>query len=63
VQAIVAGVIPPARNFHQPAEGCRLNIGTKRCVAPLRHVLCCSYTFGGQTAALALKAFAEDTTQ
>jgi 3-oxoacyl-[acyl-carrier-protein] synthase II len=63
VQAIVAGVIPPAKNFDRPAADCRLNVVTKRREAPVRHVLCCSYTFGGQTAALVLKACEEDATR
>jgi 3-oxoacyl-[acyl-carrier-protein] synthase II len=63
VRAMVHGVIPPAKNFDQPAEGCRLNVITKRREGPLGHALCCSYTFGGQTAALVLKAFEEDATK
>jgi len=63
VCAIVEGVIPPAKNFDRPADGCRLNVVTKRRENPIRHALCCSYTFGGQTAALVLKAFEEGTTQ
>jgi 3-oxoacyl-[acyl-carrier-protein] synthase II len=63
VRAMVDGVIPPAKNFDQPAEGCRLNVITKRRDGPLGHALCCSYTFGGQTAALVLKAFEEDATK
>jgi 3-oxoacyl-[acyl-carrier-protein] synthase II len=61
VRAIMAGVIPPAQNFQKPAEGCRLNVVTKRREGRIGHALCCSYTFGGQTAALVLKAFEEDT--
>ncbi len=57
VRAMVDGVIPPARNFDKPAEGCRLNVVTERREGPLGQVLCCSYTFGGQTAALVLRAF------
>jgi len=63
VRAIVAGVIPPAKNFHKPAEGCRLNVLAQRRTGRIRHALCCSYTFGGQTAALVLKAFDEDATK
>jgi 3-oxoacyl-[acyl-carrier-protein] synthase II len=61
VQAIVESVTPPARNFDRPAEGCRLNVATKRRAGRIGHVLCCSYTFGGQTAAVVLRAF-EGTT-
>jgi 3-oxoacyl-[acyl-carrier-protein] synthase II len=56
VRAIVEGVIPSARNFDQPAEGCRLNVITQRREGRIGHAVCCSYTFGGQTAALVLKA-------
>jgi 3-oxoacyl-[acyl-carrier-protein] synthase II len=57
VRAIVEGVIPPAKNFDRPADGCRLNVVTKRRDGRIRHALCCSYTFGGQTAAVVLKTF------
>jgi 3-oxoacyl-(acyl-carrier-protein) synthase len=63
VRAMVDGVVPPAKNFDQPAEGCRLNIATQQRADRLGRVLCCSYTFGGQTAALVLKAFEEDRTK
>jgi 3-oxoacyl-[acyl-carrier-protein] synthase II len=57
VRAMTEGVIPAARNFDRPAEGCALNIaGTPR-QAQIRHALCCSYTHGGQTAAVVLKRF------
>lgn len=57
VRAIVEGVIPAAKNFDKPAAGCHLNVVTERRVGRIRHALCCSYTFGGQIAALVLKAF------
>ncbi|MBM4026450.1 MAG: beta-ketoacyl-[acyl-carrier-protein] synthase family protein [Planctomycetes bacterium] len=57
VQAITEGVIPPARNFQTPAPGCPLNVLTARRDGPIRHVLCCSYTHGGQTAAIVLRKF------
>jgi 3-oxoacyl-[acyl-carrier-protein] synthase II len=63
VQAMGEGVIPPAKNFERPADGCRLSVLTQRRAGPIRHALCCSYTFGGQTAAVALKAFEEDATR
>lgn len=63
VRAIVEGVIPPARNFDKAASGCRLNVVTRERTGRIRHALCCSYTFGGQTAAVVLKAFAEDATK
>jgi 3-oxoacyl-[acyl-carrier-protein] synthase II len=56
VQAIDAGVIPAARNFAAPAAGIDLNVLTARREGPIRHVLVCSYTHGGQTAAVVLKA-------
>jgi 3-oxoacyl-[acyl-carrier-protein] synthase II len=59
---IIAGVcairdskIPAAKNFKKKAEGCNLNIITEPLEKKLRNVLCCSYTYGGQTAAVILK--------
>jgi 3-oxoacyl-[acyl-carrier-protein] synthase II len=59
---IIAGVcairdskIPAAKNFKKKTEGCNLNIITKSLEKKLRNVLCCSYTYGGQTAAIILK--------
>ena len=63
VQALRAGVIPPAKNFERPAAGCHLNVATQRREGPFRHALCCSYTFGGQTAALVLKAFDQERSE
>ncbi len=57
VCAIRDGVIPAAQNFGQSAEGCNLKIVTEVVEKPLRHVLCCSYTYGGQTAAIVLRKF------
>jgi 3-oxoacyl-[acyl-carrier-protein] synthase II len=59
VKAIVAGTIPAAKNFRKPAQGCRLHIATESQQQPIRHALCCSYTHGGQTAALVLKRLEE----
>ncbi len=59
VQAITEGLIPAARNFAGPAEGCDLNIATAPRQGRIRHALCCSYTHGGQTAALVIKRFDE----
>jgi 3-oxoacyl-[acyl-carrier-protein] synthase II len=59
VQAINEGIIPAARNFVRPAEGCDLNIATQPRRGRIRHALCCSYTHGGQTAALVIKLFHE----
>jgi 3-oxoacyl-[acyl-carrier-protein] synthase II len=59
---IIAGVcairdskIPAAKNCKKKAEGCNLNITTEPLEKKLRYVLCCSYTYGGQTAAVILK--------
>ena len=57
VQAMTAGVIPAARNFSRPADGVHLNIGTSPREGGIRHALCCSYTYGGQVAAVVLKAY------
>jgi 3-oxoacyl-[acyl-carrier-protein] synthase II len=57
VRALAERVIPPARNFDTPAPGCRLNVVTQRRDGRIGHALCCSYTFGGQTAAIVMKAF------
>ncbi len=63
VRAMTDRLIPPARNFTRPAGGCNLNILTGRREGRIRHTLCCSHTFGGQTAAVVLKAFEGDATQ
>jgi 3-oxoacyl-[acyl-carrier-protein] synthase II len=63
VKAITEGTIPAARNFRKPAEDCRLHIATQLQRRPIRHVLCCSYTHGGQTAAIVLKRFEEGATK
>jgi 3-oxoacyl-[acyl-carrier-protein] synthase II len=62
VRAIVEGIVPAAGNFERPADGCHLNVVTQRREARIRNVLCCSYTHGGQTAALVLKAFDKGAT-
>jgi len=59
VRAMVEGIIPAARNFTRPAEGCCLSIAAELRQARIRHALCCSYTHGGQTAALVIKRFEE----
>ncbi len=55
VCAMTDGVIPAAKNFDNRVEGCELNIVTKEQKKDIRCVLCCSYTYGGQTAAVVLK--------
>ncbi len=55
VCAMRDGKIPPAKNFVKKADGCNLNIVTQPLQKDIKHVLCCSYTYGGQTAAVVLK--------
>jgi len=50
------GKIPAAKNCDRKAAGCNLNIVNKPQKKNIRFVLCCSYTYGGQTAAVVLKA-------
>ncbi len=61
VRAMSAGVVPAAQNFDKAAAGCRLNIPTEARQCPIRYALCCSYTHGGQTAAVVLKHFDKNT--
>jgi 3-oxoacyl-[acyl-carrier-protein] synthase II len=49
------GIIPAAKNCDRKAAGCNLNIANKPQKKNIRLVLCCSYTYGGQTAAVVLK--------
>lgn len=55
VCAMRDGKIPAARNLKNRADGCNLNIITKPIEKDLDYVLCCNYTYGGQTAAVILK--------
>ena len=57
VRAVHEATIPPAKNFARAADGCRLNVLTEKRVGPIPYALCCSYTHGGQTAALVVKHF------
>ena len=50
------GKIPAAKNCNRIAAGCNLNIITKQQEKNIRFALCCSYTYGGQTAAVVLKS-------
>lgn len=59
VRAIGDGVIPAARNFTRPMEGCHLNVVSRSRQAAIRYAMCCSYTHGGQTAAVVIKRFDE----
>ena len=54
-KAMAEGKIPAAKNCENKAKGCRLNIAEKIMEKHIRYALCCSYTFGGQTAAMVLK--------
>jgi 3-oxoacyl-[acyl-carrier-protein] synthase II len=49
------GKIPAAKNCDNRAAGCSLNIISQPQEKKIRFVLCCSYTYGGQTAAVVLK--------
>jgi len=55
VCAIGSGLIPGTRTCQQRAPGCHLHIVTSPARTLIRHALCCSYTYGGQTAAIVLK--------
>jgi len=50
------GKIPAAKNCDRKAAGCNLNIVNQAQKKKIRFALCCSYTYGGQTAAVVLKA-------
>lgn len=49
------GIIPAAKNCKRKNKDCKLNIVTEQIKKNINHVLCCSYTYGGQTAAIILK--------
>jgi len=49
------GRIPPAKNCDKKAAGCNLNIVNQPLEKNILFTLCCSYTYGGQTAAVVLK--------
>ena len=55
VCAMNEGRIPAAVNCDKKAEGCNLNITNQTKDKEIRYALCCSYTSGGQTAAVVLK--------
>jgi 3-oxoacyl-(acyl-carrier-protein) synthase len=46
-----------AKNCDRRADGCDLNISDKLQEKKIRYALSCSYTYGGQTAAVILKNF------
>lgn len=58
---MVNGAIPAAKNCDKKAGGCNLNITNQPQRTNVRYALCCSYTYGGQTAALVLKNFDQET--
>jgi 3-oxoacyl-[acyl-carrier-protein] synthase II len=55
VKAMDEGKIGAAKNCDNKAPGCELNIAKQILEKNIRYALCCSYTFGGQTAAVVLK--------
>ena len=55
VCAMTTGRIPAAKNCDQKAKGCNLNIVKEAKETKINYALCCSYTYGGQTAAVVLK--------
>ena len=55
VCAIKEGTIPAAKNCDRKADGCNLNIIMESQQKQIDYALCCSYTYGGQTAAVVLK--------
>jgi 3-oxoacyl-(acyl-carrier-protein) synthase len=59
IRAMSERVVPAARNFETPADGCRLRIRPEEQPREIRYALCCSYTHGGQTAAVVVRRFDE----
>ena len=57
VCSVSEGKIPAAKNCDEKADGCNLNIVKEPEEKEIRYALCCSYTYGGQTAAVVLKKF------
>jgi 3-oxoacyl-[acyl-carrier-protein] synthase II len=55
VRTMAEGKIPAAKNCENKAAGCELNIVSEPHQKDIRYALCCSYSYGGQTAALVLK--------
>ncbi|NIA17004.1 MAG: hypothetical protein GWO86_01520, partial [Planctomycetes bacterium] len=53
--AMSEGKIPAAKNCNQKSNWCKLNISSEERNKEIRYALCCSYTYGGQTAAIVLK--------
>ena len=55
VLAMKNGTIGAAYNFKAPTQGCTLNIPKTPIQKEIKHVLCCGYSYGGQTAAVVLR--------
>jgi 3-oxoacyl-[acyl-carrier-protein] synthase II len=55
VCAMADSKIPAAKNCNRRTDGCNLNIANMMQEKKIRYALSCSYTYGGQTAALVLK--------
>ncbi len=55
VCAMRDGKIPAAKNCDRKISGCNLNISSQPIKKEINNVLCCAYTYGGQTAAIILK--------
>ncbi|MHC4195984.1 MAG: beta-ketoacyl-[acyl-carrier-protein] synthase family protein, partial [Planctomycetota bacterium] len=60
VYAMKEGKIPAAKNCDRRTDGCNLNIVTQGLQKEIRYALSCSYTYGGQTAAIIIKRFSND---
>jgi 3-oxoacyl-[acyl-carrier-protein] synthase II len=61
IKAMQHGVVPAAVNCIEKAQGCPLLIQSQPVEKPIRHALCCSYSYGGQTAAVILKNPRDET--
>jgi len=59
VCAMTESKVPAAKNCDSKAGCCNLNIPKEQYTGRIRNVLCCSYTYGGQTAAIVLKRWNE----
>lgn len=57
IHAMRDGKIPAGLNCDKKTDGCNLNIVTEAIEKDVRYALCCSYTYGGQTAAIILKKY------
>jgi len=51
----IADLKAAAKNCDTKADGCNLNIVKQAQETNINYALCCSYTYGGQTAAVVLK--------